>query len=86
MSKICPHCGKETTLRIANPELYKKRKIENARNSIIKAKSNGTKMGRPKVRDDQVIAELRRQGKSIRAIAAIVGTSSSTVFQSLKGK
>lgn len=81
---ICPNCGKSTALRDSNPEEYKKRKIQNAKNSSMKAKLNGNKPGPKKSRDDDEIKRLREKGFSIRKIAKLVGFSTSLVWRSLK--
>ena len=83
MSK-CPHCGIGLSLREYNPKEYKRRKSANALSSVAKAKANGTKLGRKKIRNDAQIEGLRKMGYSIRDIAVRVGVSSATVWKSLQ--
>lgn len=59
------------------------RKRQNARDSVEKAKANGSFLGRNKKRDDKRIAKLRRRGLTIRKIAEIEGISSTAVQRSL---
>lgn len=80
----CPHCSKETTLKISNPEEYRRRKILNAKRSRAKAKKNGTKLGRPKLRNDELIKKLRSDGLSIRAIALKVGLSTAAIQRGIR--
>ena len=54
-------------------------KQENAKVSQIKAKSNGTRLGRPTTSDDKTIQSLRAAGSSMREIAAKTGVSFSSV-------
>lgn len=78
----CPYCSKPLSKALID---YKRRsKANNARASIAKAKANGSKMGREKVRDDAKILKLRRKGFSIRAIAWATGVSTTAVQRSLK--
>lgn len=60
------------------------KKAANARRSVEKALAKGSYLGRNKKRDDVRIAELRKQGLSIRAIAKEAGVSSTVVQRSLK--
>lgn len=73
-------------LQSAWAELKKNRKIENARNSAIKAQASGNihKSGRKKKRNDVLIQELRDKGYSIRKIAHEIGFSTTAVQRSLK--
>ena len=80
----CPHCGLGTTLKDADPQEYKRRKIANAIASSKKAKANGSHIGRNKMRDDLEIRKLRAKGLSIRAIAKEIGMSTATVQRGLK--
>lgn len=59
------------------------KKRRNGRASIEKAKANGSLLGRNKKRDDKLIADLRKTGMSIRAIATQTGVSSTAVHRSL---
>jgi DNA invertase Pin-like site-specific DNA recombinase len=59
-------------------------KSENARVSQMKAKAKGTRLGRPKTRDDDLIVKMREAGVSIREIAIKTGTSSAAVQRALK--
>lgn len=67
-------------------ELKRNRRIENARNSAIKAQQSGNirKTGRKKKRDDIRIRELRKAGLSIRKIASQVGVSTTAVQRAIK--
>jgi hypothetical protein len=47
------------------------------------ARKRGKKLGRPKLRDDAKIKELRAQGLSIRAIANALNTSTTAVQRGL---
>lgn len=78
----CPYCQEP----LSGEVIMRKRRsaAENAHASRAKAKANGTKMGRPKIRDDKLIRELRRQGHTIREIALIVGVSTAAVQRGLK--
>ena len=79
----CWNCG-VGPMREANYSEYKKRKIENANRSLAKAKERGTRMGRPKIRNDERIKELREKGLSIREIAYEIGMSTAAVQRGLK--
>ncbi|MGZ3742812.1 MAG: hypothetical protein ACXWRE_03730 [Pseudobdellovibrionaceae bacterium] len=59
-------------------------KSENAKISQMKAKAKGTRLGRPKTRDDNLIRKMRSAGASIREIAIKTGTSSAAVQRALK--
>jgi DNA invertase Pin-like site-specific DNA recombinase len=48
------------------------------------ARKRGKRLGRPKLRDDAKIKELRKQGLSIRAIANVLNTSTTAVQRGLK--
>lgn len=80
----CPHCGKDTRLKLSNPTEYKRRKIENAKRSITKAKASGTKLGRPLIHDRAKMKALRRAGYSFRAIALELKCSTTAVQRGLK--
>lgn len=83
-SKSCPHCGKSTVLKEYDPDEYRRRKIENARNSIKKAKANGTKMGPYRKRNDEKIISAYLKGYSFREIAKITKHSLGQVCLSLR--
>jgi DNA invertase Pin-like site-specific DNA recombinase len=69
---------------VKNWMLSKKQiKKENARLSSYKSKLRGTKVGRHKVRDDDLIQRLRDEGHSIREIACKSGVSTTTVQNAL---
>lgn len=78
----CPHCKQKY------PPGYWDKKSDHRRkalkDSIAERKRNGEPVGRPRERHDPTIWSLRKQGKSIRAIAKEVGHSSWTIQQSLK--
>lgn len=80
---ICPHCGKNTSLRESDQAEYARRKKANANASREKAKANGVKMGRKKKRDDNKIKALRILGFSIREIAFQTGVSTAAVQRTL---
>lgn len=81
MSK-CKYCLREITPEVLAEK--KRRKAENARASLAKAKANGNRPGRRKVRDDALIKQLRKDGLVIREIAALVGLSTTAIQKSLK--
>lgn len=56
---------------------------ERVRAGVANARAKGKRLGRPKVRDDEVIRALRAQGLSIRQIAAQAGTSTTSVQRAL---
>ena len=59
-------------------------KRENAFASIAKAKANGSKLGRKKIRNDKRIRSLRAQGFTIRQIARLEKVSTGAVQRGLK--
>jgi len=78
----CPRCRRVVTSSVLQ-EKYRRR-VENARASLAKAKANGTKIGRPMSTNYDRIRSLRKAGLSIRAIAAREKTSTATVQRALK--
>lgn len=60
------------------------RKKEIAAASRKKAKEKGSRIGRPKTRDDKTILDLRRQGHSYREIANLLRVSVASVQRALK--
>ena len=60
------------------------KKRRNARASVAKAKARGTKMGRPKKRNDEAIQKLRDRGFSYRKIAKFERISTTAVQRALK--
>lgn len=80
----CPYCQEP----LSGETIMRKRRsaAENAHVSRAKAKANGTKMGRPKTRDDGHILQLRDRGHSIRAIAHACGCSAAAVQRAIKAK
>lgn len=66
--------------------LAAKKKVwgENVRRSLADRKAKGLPIGRPKLRDDNLIVELRARGLSIRKIAKEIGCSSSSVAAAIK--
>lgn len=83
----CHSCGVELSkaLKYTNPEEYKRRKIENGRLSLSKARANGTKVGRRRTRNDSLVRELREKGFSMRKIAIEAKCSVGSVQRALKG-
>lgn len=61
-------------------------RVERVRSSLRAAKSEGRAIGRPSGEHDEQILALRRSGLSIRAIAAKLGISPSTVQTALHRK
>jgi len=59
-------------------------KGERVHASLKLARENNQSIGRPKIRDDQAIADLRKNGMSIRAIAKAVDLSIGTIQTSLR--
>lgn len=57
---------------------------ERVKAGLNNARAKGTRLGRPKSRDDLKIQFLRAQGLSIRRIATIANTSTASVQRSLK--
>lgn len=82
--RLCPHCGKPTTLKHYNFAEYKKRKSDNARRSLLKRKANGGNIGRPLTWDRDKIIELHKQGLSMSEIVGVVKCSKATVFRVIK--
>jgi len=74
----------EQSLKDIQIILGKSKKRENANASRKKAKANGSKLGRKKIRDDKSINKLRNTGLSIRTIAKIEGVSTTAVQRALK--
>jgi len=64
------------------------RKVKNGLNSLAKAKASGrTKyIGRPKIRNDEQIKQLRASGLTYREIAKEIGLSTTAVQRCLNGK
>jgi DNA invertase Pin-like site-specific DNA recombinase len=65
-------------------DAVEKYKHENPRVSQIRARARGTRLGRPKKRDDAVIRTLRSDGASFREIAFKAGVSVAAVQRSLR--
>lgn len=78
----CPYCKRKLTREVMQAKA--KAKSDNAYATIEKKRINGTKGGRTKKRDDEIIKALRTRGLSMRAIAKIVGFSTATVQKGLK--
>jgi len=78
----CPKCKKS----YSKAELKQRReaKVKNLLKSLAKARRNGTKLGRKKIRDDDQIKKLRAQGFTLREIAAKIGLSMGTVQRGLE--
>ncbi len=66
------------------PKLCWKCKGERVRSGLDAAKAKGTRLGRPKVRDDAKIRFFRDKGLSIRGIAKELGISAGAVQKALK--
>ena len=61
--------------------------IERVNAGLARTVANGTKLGRKKITNPKMIAqivELRNENKSIRAIASVVGVSTATVQRELR--
>jgi len=61
--------------------------IERVNAGLARTVANGTKLGRKKITNPKMtaqIVELRNENKSIRAIASVVGVSTATVQRELK--
>lgn len=61
--------------------------IERVNAGLARTVANGTKLGRKKITNPKMIAqivELRNENKSIRTIASVVGVSTATVQRELK--
>ena len=61
--------------------------IERTKAGLARTQANGTKLGRPKITNPKMTAEilaLRDEKKSIRAIAAEIGVSAGTVQRELR--
>ena len=80
----CPRCKRPVTRAVT--EDLRARKKQNAINSLAKARANGTKLGRKKIRDDDLIKNLRAEGFSIREIAFIAKVSTAAVQRGLKAQ
>lgn len=80
---ICKYCFSEYDVEVRAKTAYEKKR-QNAINSAMKAKANGNKGGRKKIRDDKKIRQLRLSGLTIRQIAAEVNLSTTAVQRSLK--
>jgi DNA invertase Pin-like site-specific DNA recombinase len=81
MNKFCKFCYRPITQDVIDEK--RRRKVENARNSARKAKLNGNRGGRKKIRDDEQIKRLREQGLTMREIAAEIGLSTTAVQRGL---
>lgn len=79
----CPYCYNEYD-PIKRQAIVYKSKVANARNSYKKARANGTPFGRPKIRNDEQIKELRSKGLSLRKIAKETGLSATAIHKALR--
>lgn len=75
-----------SNLDVAWKALKKSRKVENARSSSIKAKAHNRVVGRKRLRNDDQIRRLRKEGLTIREIADHIGLSTTAVQRSLAEK
>jgi AraC-like DNA-binding protein len=78
----CSRCTQIIPKRVVDEK--RRARAENARRSAAKARSNGTHYGRRKIRNDDQIKALRRQGLTMREIAKEIGLSTSAVQRGLK--
>lgn len=79
---LCPYCGQTFTEEMV--EDRKRRRLENAEKSRIKALANGKRFcGKPK-RDNKKIWDLHDMGCSQYQIARMLKCSRTTVIRSLK--
>lgn len=67
----------------AEKEERHRKKVQNAYNSLAKAKANGKKLRRRKT-DTLTVKNLRQSGFRIKAIANMLGVSVSAVHRHLK--
>ena len=61
--------------------------VERTKSGLARTRANGTKLGRKKITNPKMTAQiisLRNENKSIRAIASVVGVSTATVQRELK--
>ena len=61
--------------------------VERTKSGLARTRANGTKLGRKKITNPQMTAQiisLRNENKSIRAIAAEVGVSTATIQRELR--
>ncbi len=80
----CPYCARE--LPATFHEERGKRRGENVRKGLFKAKSEGKHIGRPITVDRGKILELRAKKLSMRKIAEAIGCSTHTVHNVVNGK
>lgn len=80
----CPYCHRKMTKAVW--AFKRQLKVNNALASVAKMKAKGGKYpgGRNKLRNDDRIKALRKQGLSMRAIAKEIGLSTSAVQRGLK--
>ena len=61
--------------------------VERTKSGLARTRANGTKLGRKKITNPRMTAQiisLRNENKSIRAIAAVVGVSTATIQRELR--
>ena len=61
--------------------------VERTKSGLARTVANGTKLGRKKITNPRMTAQiisLRNENKSIRAIAAVVGVSTATIQRELR--
>lgn len=79
LGRPCPKCRAPISQK--SIDIITKIKRENAMNM---GKGIKHKVGRKKIRDDDQIYFLRKSGLTLRAIAKIIGLSTTAVLRSLK--
>jgi DNA invertase Pin-like site-specific DNA recombinase len=61
--------------------------VERTKSGLARTRANGTKLGRKKITNPRMTAQiisLRNENKSIRAIATMVGVSTATIQRELR--
>ena len=61
--------------------------VERTKSGLARTRANGTKLGRKKITNPKMTAQiisLRNENKSIRAIATMVGVSTATIQRELR--
>lgn len=82
--KHCKRCGQN----ISDSLIRKRSRIRgsNIRNGLMKRQKQGFRIGRPKIRDDREIWQLRKDGLTMKEISEALCISKGSVQASLRGK